>query len=582
MVTGLDEWVASFAAIAKIVWPSWRFASKRKRAVLLIGKANGFMPKGVAELIAEELDATHDVIFLYIGRRREFNFRPGLPKAILSIAPSFAASTFVKSFIYQLCRAYRPDCVVALHGSNLSLLKYFEWVGVSVAAFYTGVNTEGGADAFDVLFTVAIIILAEAYRTHFSEVACDMIGCRGYIAVCDDVLRSSAGPGAEVPAPGTRQRVSRLVQRLIKRFDELTSLRRQEKEGERVIAASGRFDKTLALGSPGRQQELRNALQAYLRVSRLVAPRKRPGTGKLLRRSMPGFHPLVYASECGTYDDDGLDPLAHYIATGCPAGRWTHRVIWLDDGSASMTPRSTVAIHGHFHYDELFPEFLARLAANRTRADLFLTTGDAERASRLQAACAKAGIVRFEVKVVPNKGRDIGAFLCAFKEADWGRYDVVGHFHGKRSVHRDARDANFGAGWRDYLWDHLVGSSIPVLDRIIHVFDLEPDLGLVFPEDPFLPDWDANRQDAENLARNMGITRELPLHFNFPVGTMFWLRPRVLSVLYRLKLAWSDMPPEPLPIDGTMLHAIERLLPFAAAEVGLDYATTYDRRHVRD
>ena len=370
-----------------------------------------------------------------------------------------------------------------------------------------------------------------------------------------------------------------LVQQVIRRCEEAAALRLQEKEGEKVVAASGRFDPTLARGSPGRRQGRREALRSYLRVSRLVAPRKRPGTGKLLRRPIAGFHPLVYASECEAYNDDGLDPLAHYLAAGSPAGRWTHRVIQLDSVPAPAAARSRVALHGHFHYDELFPDFVARLAVNRTRVDLFLTTGDAEKASRLQAACAKAGVARFEIRVVPNKGRDIGAFLCAFNEADWRRYDVVGHFHGKRSVHRDA---SFGAGWRDYLWDHLVGSSTPVLDRIVHAFDLEPDLGLVFPEDPFLPDWDANRCNAEDLARAMGITRELPVHFDFPIGNMFWLRPRVISVLYRLKLSWSDMPPEPLPVDGTILHAIERLLPFAAAEVSLGYATTYDRRHVRD
>ena len=580
-MTGNNDWAAWLATSTKVAWPFKRFTPKRKRVVLLVGEANGFMPRGVAESIGEALGVSYEVILLHVGDRRKFDFRPGLPKAVLNVAPSFAASTFFPPFLYQLCRAYRPDCVVAVHGSRLSFLKYFEWVGITVAAFYAGLGTgsETNGDAFDVLLNASVVVLAEGYRVRFDEVACEVIAGRECILVGDDVLRSVAEPGIAEATAGTRQDASRLVQHLTDRFERVAALRRQEKEGERIIAASGCFDKALALGSPGRKQGQRGALQAYLRVSRLVAPRKRPGTGKLLRRSMTGFHPLVYASECDAYDDGGLDPLAHFIAAGRPAGGWTHRVIQLDSGSAPAPSRSTVAIHGHFHYDELFPEFLLRLAVNRTRVDLFLTTGDAEKATRLQAACAQAGIARFEVKVVPNKGRDIGAFLCAFNEADWRRYDVVGHFHGKRSLHRDA---SFGAGWRDYLWDHLVGSSTPVLDRIIYAFDLEPELGLVFPEDPFLPDWDANRRNAENLARAMGITRELPVHFNFPIGNMFWLRPRVLSVLYRLKLSWSDMPPEPLPVDGTILHAIERLLPFAAAEVGLGYATTYDRRHIRD
>ena len=66
----------------------------------------------------------------------------------------------------------------------------------------------------------------------------------------------------------------------------------------------------------------------------------------------------------------------------------------------------------------------------------------------------------------------------------------------------------------------------------------------------------------------MGIQEPLPPFFEFPVGTMFWARSEALVPLLELNLDWSDYPEEPLPKDGTMLHALERLLPFAAAREG--------------
>jgi lipopolysaccharide biosynthesis protein len=67
---------------------------------------------------------------------------------------------------------------------------------------------------------------------------------------------------------------------------------------------------------------------------------------------------------------------------------------------------------------------------------------------------------------------------------------------------------------------------------------------------------------------------DLPQHFNFPVGTMFWARTSALEPLIGLHLQWDDYPPEPLPYDGTLLHAVERLLPFTLRAGMLRSATT--------
>ena len=118
-------------------------------------------------------------------------------------------------------------------------------------------------------------------------------------------------------------------------------------------------------------------------------------------------------------------------------------------------------------------------------------------------------------------------------------------------------------------------------DTILEVFADDPHIGLVFAEDPHLNGWDENLRIAQDLATRMEIAQPLPMHFDFPIGTMFWARPDALKPFNRLNLCPDDFPIEPLPIDGTLLHALERLIPFAAANAGFGYATTYVRSSKR-
>jgi len=79
----------------------------------------------------------------------------------------------------------------------------------------------------------------------------------------------------------------------------------------------------------------------------------------------------------------------------------------------------------------------------------------------------------------------------------------------------------------------------------------------------------------------MKLRAPLPATIESPVGTMFWTRPEALTPLLRLGLNWEDFPDEPVPIDGTMLHALERLLVPVAEDAGYRYKTTYLPRFVR-
>jgi lipopolysaccharide biosynthesis protein len=112
-----------------------------------------------------------------------------------------------------------------------------------------------------------------------------------------------------------------------------------------------------------------------------------------------------------------------------------------------------------------------------------------------------------------------------------------------------------------------------MLDVIVSEMMSDSEIGIVYPDDPHVVSWTKNRKIANELSDKMGIS-DLPEQFNFPVGSMFWARSAVVRKFVDLKLEWGDYPLEPVPIDGTLIHAIERMFGVAPVAIGLTSAVT--------
>lgn len=53
-----------------------------------------------------------------------------------------------------------------------------------------------------------------------------------------------------------------------------------------------------------------------------------------------------------------------------------------------------------------------------------------------------------------------------------------------------------------------------------------------------------------------------------PFGTMFWVRGKAFCSVFNHKWKYNDFPEEPLPIDGTILHGMERVYPMTVQNDG--------------
>ena len=238
----------------------------------------------------------------------------------------------------------------------------------------------------------------------------------------------------------------------------------------------------------------------------------------------------------------------------------------------NLPDNQRIAMHIHAYYPELLPEIISRLSLNRVCPDLFISITD-ENARQLVVSELKDYKGRVvEILLVPNRGRDIGPFLTAFGQSILANYDYVGHFHTKKTA--DVKDSAIGKLWYLFLLENLLGGkSGAMADSILAEIKSDASIGMVFPDEPNVVGWSVNQFYAEPLAARMDLGK-LPEHFNFPVGTMFWSRASAFGPLVNLKLEWDDYPEEPLPYDGTLLHAIERLLPFTLSISKLRSATT--------
>jgi lipopolysaccharide biosynthesis protein len=86
--------------------------------------------------------------------------------------------------------------------------------------------------------------------------------------------------------------------------------------------------------------------------------------------------------------------------------------------------------------------------------------------------------------------------------------------------------------------------------------------------------WTKNYEVATRYFSKDELPEEDEL-FDFPLGSFFVARPKALVPIRNLGLTEEDFPKEPIGYDGTVLHALERLIGVCPKLTNLKSAVTF-------
>jgi lipopolysaccharide biosynthesis protein len=327
----------------------------------------------------------------------------------------------------------------------------------------------------------------------------------------------------------------------------------------------------------------------------------------------PDFVPQAYLRLNPDLDRWAARPFQHYLRHGHAENRVTRDLprvlggltvlppVLRRDPDAGTTPRD-LAVVVHLYYPDLWPEIVAALRASlrallrasNLDADLFVTLThrpDADQGGdQGAAACAadqiadpidehtptatlaariRADWPGAQVITMPNHGRDIFPFVHLVNAGLLDPYRAICKIHTKRSPHRQD-----GEAWRRHLIAGILpgAETAPLLGRFL----ADGAAGLWVANGQHYTDmrwWGSNRDGVARLLRRIGI-RPDPDALSFPAGSIYWVKPMLITLIRGLRLDLTDFEVEAGQLDGTTAHAFERVLGYLIGAAGLEIRQT--------
>lgn len=216
--------------------------------------------------------------------------------------------------------------------------------------------------------------------------------------------------------------------------------------------------------------------------------------------------------------------------------------------------KHATAVVLHLYYTELFAEVQSFLDNLDDSFDLFLSISEDQFAfaEKIRAIYPNASIL-----LVPNRGRDLAPFLEFLKIIVPLGYERLLKIHTKKTLHRED-----GTTWRKDVLGKLLGSKEQVAS-IQKAFESDGSLAMLGPQDHVIDSrfyMGKNATKVQELLFRCGYAQNLPDHFFFVASTMFWARPDIFKPLLKAGLSPDDFENEPLPVDGSLAHALERFI----------------------
>lgn len=232
----------------------------------------------------------------------------------------------------------------------------------------------------------------------------------------------------------------------------------------------------------------------------------------------------------------------------------------------TILQKRKVALVMHLYFEDLIPDMCCYASYMPKEVDIYITTNSVEKQKKIEKEFLnKLANKKIDVRLIENRGRDVSSILVGVKDVIFD-YDYVCFVHDKKTA--QLKPGTVGSGFASKCFENVIYNK-NFVNNVLCLLENNPRLGLLSPPSPnhadyfgiFGNEWGANyditKELAEKMEANIPINRnKIPIA---PYGTLFWFKPTAFKKLYDLNWKYSDFPAEPNNVDGTLLHAVERM-----------------------
>ncbi|MBA4749956.1 MAG: glycoside hydrolase family 99-like domain-containing protein [Alphaproteobacteria bacterium] len=265
-----------------------------------------------------------------------------------------------------------------------------------------------------------------------------------------------------------------------------------------------------------------------------------------------------------------LEPDQYYGYAYLEATRMAHARLSFREGNACS---DSLAIVIHAFYPDVLKEMLEDIAGINKGKKLYITT-PLEKEKTVEKIL-RASKLDYVLMPVNNKGRDVLPFLKIIPQVYNEGHQYILKLHTKKSLHLATGD-----DWRRDIMHKLTASHH--VATVYRLFEENADIGIIGPEGHLVSMgtyWGSNAETVVQLSQRMGVSKETVSTLSFFAGNMFYFKRAALAPLLCLALEEEDFEEERGQLDGTLAHAIERLMSVSLVSAGMRLASIGNVAH---
>jgi rhamnosyltransferase len=246
-----------------------------------------------------------------------------------------------------------------------------------------------------------------------------------------------------------------------------------------------------------------------------------------------------------------------------------------------------IAVICHIYYADLVEECASYAENFPENTDFYLTASLEETEEKINRVFAEKKL-NFVCTRIPNIGRDVPALWVTYAGiVTNGEYEYICFFHDKKVS--QFKSSIIGEQYKLRCYENIFGTK-EVVKNIINLFEENPRLGVLGVPwayhglyfDVVGRTWKNNYTNVIAFADKTGIKTptDPDKPAASPYGTKFWFRAAALRDVIGKGWTYKDFDVG-FAIDGTVLHAIERIYGLAAQSSGYYYASVINDDNAR-